>query len=257
MNNRYSFSKDVEADMLASLKKSWIDTLVSPQDGMWNSFRDSAEEWGVFYGKDLIGYASVGDNNMLLQFYISPHRLKNGGEVFKSFINEFKIQEGIVGTNNPVFLSISLGLVQQLKVHTYMFRNNYEVSIEKKDGNLIRGKEHDLNRIVSFCHESMGAPTEWLSGYIGGLIEKKEIFYLEYNGDLIGTCEVRKSTSSPKYADIGMVVSPKYRRQGYGTYLLHNAKRIANARNMYPICSCEKGNLGSIEDYHFLRQSII
>ena len=81
--------------------------------------------------------------------------------------------------------------------------------------------------------------------YIGGLIEKKEIFSHEIGDTIIGTCEVRKSTTSPKFADIGMAVSPDFRRKGYGTYLLNKAKTIALEWGKAPICSCEKDNIGS------------
>jgi len=93
----------------------------------------------------------------------------------------------------------------------------------------------------------MEAPKEWLVGYIGGLIEKGEIFSLKDGNEIIGTCEVRKSITAPKYADIGMVVSPDYRRKGYGTYLLNKAKTLALEWGRTPICSCEKNNVGSIK----------
>jgi predicted acetyltransferase len=93
----------------------------------------------------------------------------------------------------------------------------------------------------------MGAPKGWLQGYLGGLVEKGEVFFLEQGDNIVGTCEVRKSTSAPAFADIGMAVSPDFRRQGYGTYMLNKAKAIAVEWGRHPICSCEKENVGSFK----------
>ena len=195
----------------------------------------------------MIGYASKGEGNQLLQFYISPKYLLKGEVIFKELINKLKIKAGIVGTNNLSYLSIALGFVKHLAIHTYLFRNNYEVFIEEKEGELKDCEKSDLERIVNFFHNSMGAPKEWLVNYVGKLIEKREIFFLENKDEIIGTCEVRISRTAPKFADIGMVVSPSYRRKGYGTYLLYKAKGIALERGKIPICSCEKDNIGSIK----------
>ena len=81
-------------------------------------------------------------------------------------------------------------------------------------------------------------------------MKKGEIFSLEDGDEIIGTCEVRKSITAPEFADIGMVVSPAYRRKGYGTYLLNRAKTIALEWGKTPICSCEKDNIGSVKSIH-------
>ncbi|MDG2449190.1 MAG: GNAT family N-acetyltransferase [Saprospiraceae bacterium] len=107
---------------------------------------------------------------------------------------------------------------------TCLFREFYEVDIEKKTEILEECKKEDIEKIVIFCHNSMNAPVEWLTGYIGNLVVKGEIFLLENENEIIGTCEVRRSKTSPEFVDIGMVVSPDYRKKGFGTYLLHMAK---------------------------------
>ncbi|MFK7772295.1 MAG: GNAT family N-acetyltransferase [Saprospiraceae bacterium] len=247
MKQNYHFNKITNTDKLTILKNEWLTSLTSPQDGMWEFFRNSAMHWEIVCEDELIGYTSVNDENQLLQFYISAKYFSNGEVIFKEFIEIMQIKTGIVGTNNLGYLSIALNFVEKLKVHTYLFRNSFEVNIDEKEGILKECQTENLERIVDFCHYSMGAPKEWLTGYVGGLIEKKEIFFLEHDDKIIGTCEVRKSTTTPEFADIGMVVSPDFRRKGYGTYLLNKAKTIAIDSGKIPICSCEKDNVGSIK----------
>lgn len=247
MNETLTFNEVHSKQDIESLKDQWLKTLSSPQDGMWESFREHSKHWVIKDKKKLIGYACVNDNNQLLQFYITPKYFSDGATIFKTFITANKINKGIVGTNNPVYLSMTLNLIKSFKINTYLFRDNHEVNIKEKEGSLNKGQAKDLNKIVDFCHESMGTPKEWLVGYIGNLIEQGEIFYFENKNILIGTCEVRNSLSAPAYADIGMVISPKFRKQGYGTYLLYRAKLIAQGSGKTSICSCEKENIGSFK----------
>lgn len=250
MEGNYNFYKVTNTDGLASLRQEWLDGLPSPQDGMWEFFRNNGVNWGIKCNEELIGYAAVDEGNQLLQFYILPMYLSNGPVIFKKFIDDKNIKTGIVGTNNLSYLSLALNFVKQLNLHSYLFRSTYEVIIEEKEGRLKACKNEDVDRIVNFCHYSMGAPKEWLVGYIGGLIERGEIFSLENEDKIIGTCEVRKSLTAPEFADIGMVVSPDFRRMGYGTYLLSQAKRIALEWGKTPICSCERDNTGSVKSIH-------
>ena len=140
-----------------------------------------------------------------------------------------------------------MNFIKELNVNTHLFINSYEVNIEEKEGILNACQTDDIERVVKFYHYSMGGPKEWLTGYIGGLIEKQEVFSLENGDKFIGACEVRESQTASDFADIGMVVSPDYRRMGYGTYLLNRAKIVAIENGKTPICSCEKDNVGSLK----------
>ena len=246
----FTFSEVVPENQIENLKRDWLTSLVSPQDGMWQHFRDNAAHWGIFQKEQLIGYACIDDQDRLLQFFLSPRFLRQGYPALEKFIAHKKIQKGIVGSNNPVFLSLALEFAQKIEIDTYLFREHHEVSVPSKDGQLLECGHDDIQRVVDFCHHSTGAPKEWLNSYVRGLVEKKEMFYLKNDHGIAGTCEVRKSETYPDFADIGMIVSPDHRRQGYGTFLLHQAKSIALEWGKKPICSCEKNNIGSLKAIH-------
>lgn len=250
MEKNYSFNKVNNKNELDILKKEWLATLSSPQDGMWAFFRDNATNWSIVFNGELIGYAAVDESNQILQFYVLPKFQLNGAIIFKTFIDKMKIKTGIVGTNNLIFLSFALNFVNDLKVNTYLFRDNYEVHVDPKEGVLKACEKKDIDTMVNFYNNSIGAPKEWLRCYLGDLIEKEELFLLETDNKTIGTFEVRKNLSAPGFADIGMVVSPDFRQKGYGTYLLSRAKKIAAEKGNTPICSCEKDNIGSVKSIY-------
>jgi predicted acetyltransferase len=239
------FTRVDEKQKIAHLKKECRATLTSPPDGMWESFREQAQDWKIIYMGVGVGYASVDATDQLLQFYIEKPYLVIAKEILKTFVAKHGISKGMVGTNNPVFMTAALPNTVNIQVDTYLFRDFQEVEMEDKDGVLIEGKNADLDVLINFYHKSIGADREWLSTYLGERISKKELFYLEHRNIIIGACEVRTSLTNQEIADIGMVVSPDHRRKGYGSFLLNKAKKLGVLRNQKPICSCEANNLGS------------
>lgn len=250
MQQDYNFREASSTETLVHLKEQWMANLTRPQDGMWESFRNNAKQIEISKQEKVIGYACIGEGNQLLQFYVLPKQMEQGLTIFQQFIKQFQIERGMVGTNNPVYLSLALHFLEKMDIHTYLFEDCFESKVKEKDGIFRKGTAADLEKIVDFCHYSMGAPKAWLTGYIGDLIGKGEVFLLENTAVIIGTCEVRKSTAAPAYADIGMIVSPDFRKQGYGSFLLNKAKTIAIEWKKTPICSCEKGNVGSLKSIH-------
>ena len=251
MQEDFDFNRTESQDPeIVKLKGEWLNTLLSPQDGMWEHFRNSAVHWKIAEGHQLLGYACLDDENRLLQFFISPAHLPKGPAALRSFISQKGITKSIVGTNNPIFLSLALELARKVVIDSYLFRQYFDANVAEKAGTLRECSPGDVTRLVDFCHRSTGAPKNWLKSYVTELVKKREMFMLELNEELVGTCEVRKSPTSADLADIGMIVSPDHRRQGYGTYLLHRAKQIAIDWKKKPICSCEKMNTGSLKAIH-------
>ena len=73
-------------------------------------------------------------------------------------------------------------------------------------------------------------------------------------------CEVRQSLSQPTYANLGMIVHKEIRNQGLGTYLIRQARALAQKQGWLCICSCEKRNKASriaIERTGFRQKSLV
>lgn len=243
----YQFVQFEDRSQYRLLKQSCLDNLTTPPDGMWQNFRDLSTHWSILWNKQTIGYASLDDEGKLLQFYLLDKFTFDGEKVLNKLIELKGVKTIIVGSNNPRFLSIALDRSDNYTVDTILFRGIVAKPVEAKKGVLRVLLSKDLARIVDFLNISIGAPKLWLVNYVSALIENASIYVLEDEDKIIGSCEIRPNTSMPKYADIGMVVSPPFRGQGYGTYLLHLAKNIALDRGFVPICSCEKENSASLK----------
>ncbi len=247
MKKQFHFNKFTNNDTLDSLKTEWRKSLTAAQDGMWEVFAAYASQWEIRNENETIGYACVDDENRLLQFYLNPQWMKFGTAVFEQFVKQMEIKTAMVGTNNPIFLSLALHLQKSITIDTYLFHDALQADMKQQPGTLKIAWEEDLQRLIEFCHINMGGPKEWLQGYLSNLISRGEIFMLMDSEEILGTCEVRHSDSNPKVADVGMVVSTDHRRKGLGSFLLGKAKELAYDSNRSPICSCEKDNVGSLK----------
>jgi GNAT superfamily N-acetyltransferase len=238
-------SKVSDTTSLAELREQWRKSLTGPQDGMWKIFRDTAEHWTFKAEDQVIGYACANEEHGLMQFFLSPLWQHKRLKTLQEFLKRESITKGIVGTNNPVFLSAALELMQSVEVETYLFTDQHQAVNQEKPGDFVAAKGEDLDRLIAFYHQSIGAPASWLRGYLGNHLQRGELFFLKQEDTIIGVCEVRKSDSNNSIADLGMVISPDFRRQGYGTFLLGKAKAVAQSWGCASICSCEKDNVGS------------
>lgn len=239
------FQQLADPTPLAALQSAWKQSLSAAQDGMWESLTANADQWSIEFGNQLIGYASVDSENRLLQFFVLPEYLSSGVSLLERFLSEQAITQALIGTNNPIGLSLAMHLQKSVEVDTYLFSDWLDEPIEARPGQLCQAKAHELPKMVDFYHHSMDGPQEWLQGYLGDLIAKGEVFYWAQKDEIMGACEVRRSPSDPNIADLGMVISPDHRRKGWGTYLLAQAKECAKQWGRQAICSCEKDNVGS------------
>ena len=253
MSNAYGLEEVASSNKdLEKLRAQWRSGLVRPEDGMWTSIRGEAKHVAIIHATKIVGYAAIGYEEIeykdrLLQFFLLPAYRAQALDIFKELTSQYKITKGLAGTNNPIFLSTILHYAKAVSIHTYLFQYQFESAIPDKLGTLKQCTPEELGKLVDFYHFSMQAPESWLTGYLGALIDVGAVFYLEHKEEIRGACEVRISNTAPEFADIGIVVSPNNRKQGYGTFMLNQAKSIALDWGKRPICSCEKENIGSLK----------
>ena len=247
MTTIYQFERLENPEEVLGMEQMWLKSLLSPQDGMWESFRKSSEYWLIKHHDRPIGYFNLHPDFGLIQYYLRPGHDSISHDVFGQLVENCSIKNGMVGSNNPIYYQSAQAICIDQEMHTYLFQLEKEASIENKPGEFKLSTMDDLNRLVEFTKMSIGAPEGWIRSYTADLIHKREHYHLQWSGDVVGTSEVRKSNSQPGIADIGMIVNPKYRRKGYGTFLLQKAKLIAIEKGLTPICSTEVNNIASVK----------
>ncbi|MEZ4824779.1 MAG: GNAT family N-acetyltransferase [Bacteroidia bacterium] len=236
---------------LLTLKEEYYQSLSAPMDGMWHVFAEQSAQWEISADQKLSGFFSINSSGQLLGLYMRDHLLIQAPEIFRSLLEEHKVKEAIVGTNDPLFLSLCMDRAKSSSTHTLMYRDFQKISISLplpvSDANFRHATADDAERIAVFFAENaeQRPDQDWYSEYVRQLQTRGEMFLLELNEEIIGISEIRKSKAQSDYADVGMLVAEKHRRQGLGAYLLASAKAVCYRYGVIPVCSCQMDNVSS------------
>ncbi len=247
------------------IRNSFYKSLSSPLDGMWDELiHDQGQLWGIYDDKQIIGYCSKDEDSSLINFYLTEKYKQFKTELFKRVLYMLETRQAIVGTNNPDFLVASLDRSKKMAVHSYLFENEKDTAIQKPieiEGlDLEQALDIDIPALINFCNKNIESDPNWLEGYIKRLVDRKEIYFLKKDGNIISTCEIRKSLTQPSIADIGTIVDSGFRNKGIGSWLIAKTKEMSLIQGNIPICSCEHTNIGSkkmIENAGFISKNII
>jgi len=245
--NDVSFVEIEDLDLFAELIQKWRETLTFPNDDFWDAMMKRAKSFFIKRGKIVQGFASISGPGHLMNFYLLPEFLHEGAVIMQQFLKEKELSTAWLWANNQMFFSVAMQLQRSIEVEGFLFQDMFDTDIVNKEGDFRQAQPEDLDKLVEFSHKYLGAPKDWLKEYIIEWIEREEFFYLEKDGDLIGTCETRTTEVNPNVASLGIVVNANYRKQGYGTYLMQRAKKIAKERDHQPICVCDLANIGSMK----------
>lgn len=238
---------------ISPLKKQYFAQTSAPLDGMWHfGFAPMANHFGFYQQNQLVGFCCVNDDGYLLQFYLTPQASADAKALFTLIAQQNsqitpQIKGAFVSTAEPQYLSLCLDNSSQFEVNALMYQQ-LSSTPQSSDTELplTLAKPQQLQQFVEFAASNIGAPEQWLTGYYGNLISRKELFGYWQNGELLATGECRLFDDyQSEYADLGMIVAQSHRGQGLATQVLSSLISQANLRGLTAMCSTESGNIGA------------
>lgn len=248
---------EVAPQELAHQKQAYHNTLVFPQDAYWQEgLIGASTHYRLLVGNDEAGYCAMDSENRLMQFHLEPAYMGRARDIFAQLLKQQAIDTALAATIEPRYFGLCLDHQQSASVHTYLFSDleRRDPVLKDLEGHVFRpGTDADIPAVVALLTggdefidlDTVAANFGDQLGYVKMVLAGKILNVLEKDGEILGTAEFRQRADWPPYADCGMIVNPKYRRRGIGTYLLLKLKEKAYAQNLKPICSCEAGNVGS------------
>lgn len=129
-------------------------------------------------------------------------------------------------TNMPLLLMLLYDCARNITSETILFQDAGVTHLDCPDGCLRQTTPFDAGRIFAHEHEPVG---DWLME-VGETVVATGGAYDHYN---------------PPYSDIFMEVVPAQRRQGYGSYLVQELKRLCYERGKVPAARCNVANVAS------------
>ena len=238
---------------LSSLKARYFEQSTAPLDGMWHfGFVPMSNHFGFYENESLVGYCCINSDGYMLQFYLSESAETQPKELFTLIADQNSsvigtVKGAFVSTAEPQFLSLCLDNSTTFKVNALMYQQVTPTSDKVTPTlSLEPATEGQLSSFVAFAAVNMGAPEQWLAGYFGNLINRKELWGYWKDGNLLVSGECRLfDEHQTGYADLGMIVAESERGKGLATRMLISLVKMANTGGLVPICSTESSNIGA------------
>ncbi len=248
-----SFHQCTDLFSIGDLKGEYLRSLSAPVDDMWESRADSSPHWEMRLGGEPAGYYAANDEGSLLQFHVSPAFENHRRALFDHVIAQDGVTQAMVSTIDPSYLSLCLDAQKEVTVHTYMYEIDPEarpLHPRSEDLTFRQLEGPELDRTVLFqdaCLESEVDLSQWLRDYSANLLEREGLFVLCRDDEWFGLGEYRCSRSQEGVVDLGMMVAPAHRREGWATDILTRLVARGTAEGRRVICSTEVGNVGAQE----------
>lgn len=189
-----------------------------------------------------IGYCIVNSEDIILEFYLIDNYIPICEDIFKLVLTKLSISKAFCKSFDSVFLKCCITYHKSLKLEGILFRDMIEKDVEKPHPNLkFRiGESEDFSQISLFKEGFFEN-----NGELKVYLDNKRLFCFLINDEIIGCGIFSRIIKNRPDFDIGMVVHPKYRRKGFGTYIINHLKNFCLENNWRPICGCGIENIGS------------
>lgn len=231
-------------DELKEMRNNYYCNLIAPMDDFWEEGMLPSCQFYSIKENDIIGFFSLDQENVLNQFFLND--TSKYIEVLKIIILKKEVKRAYVSSYDPLLLEAVKKLSIKKIENTLLYMQNKLVSPIKpfEDIENSIAQDEDLERAVEYSNK-VGIGGEWIIGYYQKIMRNNGLIIFTINNDIIGTGEIRPSISSKEYANIGVTVSPYFRRKGIATYIINTIREIANKEGYTTICSTTIGNIGS------------
>ena len=205
-----------------------------------------AKHWAIQSGEEMVGYCAINEVNALIGFQVfSPERAEAD---FKHCLEALGVSDAFVSTAEPQYFSLCMDHQTNVSVNALMFEDagSEAAPVAFPSGAEFRKvTQAEFNSAIDFGLRSIGDRRDWLEGYYAERIQKEELFGLWNGRELRAAGELRISPIQEGVADVGMVVSPEFRKRGFATLILKQLRCQGQQRGLRLVCSTEKGNIGA------------
>lgn len=220
---------------------------------MWHfGFVPMSKHFGFYVNNTLVGFCCINDDGYLLQFHLETNSKISANALFTLIAEQNskvigEVKGAFVSTAEPHYMSLCLDNSSIYKVNALMYQQDAKMSIKQEDTiDMEVATDQELAEYVQFSATNIGAPEQWLNGYYGNLIKRKELLGYRKGEQLLAVGECRLFDEyQTEYADLGMIVDQSMRGQGIAKKVLNFLVKHASTKGLQQICSTESNNIGA------------
>ncbi len=234
--------KTTDQTVIEQLRIRYINHLPLAQEYYLEILINASSFYEIHIDGRLAGYFVLSQNNILLEYSVLPEWVNRMDELFGYILKEFKIKKALCKTFDTDLLFCCLAFQKKSSTAGYLFREfaGKSSSITPTDITVRRAKMADEAQIITVNEEVFDHPEE-----VGQYIRAQQIFLFEKTGSLVGFGIYSLVFRGRNDYDIGMLITPEFRHQGYGTYIIHYLVNFCRQNGWNANAGCAAENIAS------------
>ena len=185
--------------------------------------RGWADPYLIFVDDRIGGYGAVWnriDKDRLMEFYTLPYVRGSALPMFRELVTVSGATHIEAQTNMPLMLLMLYDCAKNISVENILFHDVFLTRLASPNG---------IFRHATPADNGLDAEVDWVIETDGGIVATGG-FLCHYN---------------PPYGDVYMNVAEPARRQGYGSYLVQEIKRVCYEAGRKPAARCNPANAAS------------
>lgn len=227
---------------LSGLRNHYLDNLIEPQE-LYLELKIKSSKFYIIKSGDIqIGYFLLDSDNTLWEYYIIHDYINNNDDILGKAIEKFSISKALCKSFDHDYLSCCVKYQKAVKIIGIHFREYNRKQIEPNDKDIIiRFPVMEDEKTIIDINEEVFESNDEVSDYI----VNKKMFIFEKDKEILGFGIFSRVIKDRPDFDIGMLVTKKYRRLGYGSLIISYLADYCLRNNWRPICGCAIENEAS------------
>ncbi len=240
--NQYFFESCTSLDDISELRNQYLDGLIEPQELYLELMIRSSQVIVIIHHQEQIGYFIIGDNKVMLEFFINQNNVFLADEIFKRILQEFSIEKALCKSYDHLLLSCCAGMQKKMQVIGILFKEFHHPKNPPTfaDVKIRLATSADEKHIIAINEEVFDHDYEVLEYIIN-----KQLLIFEKEDTSIGFGLFSRIIEGRPDFDIGMLVEKDFRRQGIGQFIIYYLADHCLTNGWRPIAGCAVENIGS------------
>lgn len=229
-------------DCIKDLRDKYLDNLIEPQELFLELKLAGSRIIVSKSGNNRIGYFILDSDNILWEYFIISEYLNSNDTILGEVIKEFQITKALCKSFDQDMLSCCMKYQKEVKPYGIHFRTYNKNSLPGFDKDIsIRYPEMSDEEIIKEINEEIFDTDDQIPDYI----QNKKMFIFEKDNEILGLGIFSRVIKDRPDFDIGMLVTKKYRRQGYGSLIIQYLAEYCHQNGWRPVCGCAIDNEAS------------
>ena len=227
---------------IGNLRNQYLDGLLEAQELYLELMIRKSRVFVIQSQERRIGYFLLGDGAVLLEYYVTQDNLEHVDTLFGMILEKFSIHKTLCKSFDHTLLSCCVGFQKKVSSTGILFREYKEgAALSIAEGITFRlANAGEAQKIIEINEEVFDNDEE-----VHEYIRNGQIFLFEKEKEMIGFGIFARVVEGRPEFDIGMCVDRRFRRRGYGEYIIRYLVEFCKQNGWRAICGCAIGNEAS------------